>query len=384
MSRRYQHKVEKEHEFDPRTIGCKCDECPLGGRNKEIHCAKPPIPRENNLLVVEDFPFKQEIFVGRRVENSNRKFVEHCFRGSGIRQTENNWALLCRPETSDPKVIKSAIECCRPHLKNEKVTHVLGAGAIAFASLTPFDSVTAWLGTPIVAREGLFSAPATVIPTHTPWMVRTKAGSHLAGQFLGHVDRVSRLSDGRLKEFKWPEIITEPTDNDLMVRMQRIEKDPKYGIDLETRSNREISCIGIALENRVVCIQYPFTKIQRFFIQLVLNTGRLITQNGPHFDHRILREHGFTLSERWDDTLLAAAILDPQLAKNLGALVSNEFHAPAHKAEFRLDEETGRIMGDWDSRDPEVERKRRIYCAKDAWTTLMLWNVQEERLTRYA
>jgi DNA polymerase-1 len=81
--------------------------------------------------------------------------------------------------------------------------------------------------------------------------------------------------------------------------------------------------------------------------------------------------------------MLAASILDPQLDKNLGFLVNADFHAEAHKAAFKTDKETGIQQGTWDSTDPAVERERREYCLKDAYTTLLVWQRQKERLAEY-
>jgi DNA polymerase-1 len=81
--------------------------------------------------------------------------------------------------------------------------------------------------------------------------------------------------------------------------------------------------------------------------------------------------------------MLAASILDPQLDKNLGYLVNAEFHAQAHTAAYKTDKETGLPQGTWDSTDPAVERERREYCLKDAYTTLLVWQRQKERLQTY-
>lgn len=105
-------------------------------------------------------------------------------------------------------------------------------------------------------------------------------------------------------------------------------------------------------------------------------------QNFLFFDRQVLAHHGYALTPHWEDTLLAASILDPQLPRNLGALVANEFHAEAHKAAFRSDKESGVLSG-WESTDLAVERERRVYCLKDAYTTLLLWKRQKERLKDY-
>lgn len=389
MSRRTQFRktTPRRVKFDPQeTLGCKCDECPLKSqpkvRPKAIHGAK--------LLILEDNPFKSEEYLGIYRRNSNHAFVEHCAQSASARDFDFAWTLLCRPDGLKDAELKKAIACCSPQLEKsaEQAKVVLAAGHLAFTAATGLEgSPQPWLGTPTDARQGVAIDGAVVIPTHTPWHVRSKAGSRLAGQFLAHVTRAAMLSDGRLSEFKWPEIITEYDQALASDIIETARLGREIGLDLETRSTMEISCLSLAVDNIAMCFQYPFSSEVRETIQYVLDNSILVTQNGPAFDHRVLRAHGFNVRsenyESWNDTLLAASILDPQLAKNLGALVSDEFHARAHKAEYKLDEETGRMVGEWDSRNPEVEYKRRIYCAKDAWTTLMLWKMQKRRLERY-
>jgi DNA polymerase I-like protein with 3'-5' exonuclease and polymerase domains len=109
----------------------------------------------------------------------------------------------------------------------------------------------------------------------------------------------------------------------------------------------------------------------------------MVGQNLAAFDRRVLSRAGYVLTDKWEDTMLAASILDPQLPKNLGFLSSSEFHNEAWKAEHKTDVETGVMTGNWDSRDPDVERERRVYCARDAYVTLLLWNRQKQRLSEY-
>jgi hypothetical protein len=109
----------------------------------------------------------------------------------------------------------------------------------------------------------------------------------------------------------------------------------------------------------------------------------MVGQNISSFDRRVLAHHGYALTPHYEDTLLAASILDPQLPKNLSALVGSEFHAEAHKAAFKADKETGVMSGMWESTDPAVERERRIYCLRDAYMTLLVWQRQRQRLKEY-
>lgn len=381
--------TKKRVEFDAKALGCECSSCPF---EKNPKAKPPPVKQNSKLVIVQDWPTKQEIQKGHWKKNSTKAFVDSCVRSSGTTDFSHSWALLCRPETAKDKGIPQAIKCCSPRLQQHFRSDAqipkwgLAAGPAAFWALTTQEgSPQPWLGTPLEGRwEGL-----KVIPTHIPWLVRMKAGAHLAGQFLAHVDRACRLSDGRLKKFEWPTIITEyGPEMDLAIQeiCDYALQGKKVGVDIETRSDMSISCLGLAIPDLAICLQFPLSN-HKIPIDTILRSCTPVTQNGPNFDHRVLRKHSYTIPGRgnleYDDTLLLAAILNPQLPKNLGALVSNEFHAEAHKAQFRTDEETGMMVGDWDSRNPEVEKARRLYCAKDSWTTLMLEEVQQEQLVNY-
>lgn len=381
----------KRHEFDPEKLGCKCSECPYKSHPKaEPFSFKPQSkgPKSPALVIVNDWPMESDIAAGRVKENSTSRFVEVAFHAAGNHNTLQIPALLCRPPKAADSGVKQALACCRPRveasIRAAGASWVLAAGPSAFVSVTAQEGDSEpWLGSPMPARfEGI-----QVIPTYIPWLVRQKAGSRFTGQFIAHIDRIARLADGRLKEFVWPEIIIDNCESGLRRILQSVLSGSRIGVDLETRSDMSISCIGLAIDNLAVCVQQPMSAIETELVEQILLAAHIETQNGPAFDHRVLRRRIKVLPPgwptKWDDTLLRAAILVPQLKKNLGALVSNEFHASAHKAQFKTDEETGRMTGDWDSRDPEVEYSRRIYCAKDAWTTLMLAYRQDEQLEEY-
>jgi hypothetical protein len=241
-----------------------------------------------------------------------------------------------------------------------------------------------WIGAPLDGQWG----GVRVIPTWGPGFILKADGSRFGGVFGAHVWRAAYLATGRLGDFEWPEVVVDgPELGQVLVRIRdAVLSGGVVSVDIETRGlglTSEISCIGFATDRDSCCIQLPCSAEDDALVRAILSNGTMVGQNISAFDRGVLSHHGYALTPHYEDTLLAASILDPQLPKNLGALVSSEYHAEAHKAAFKADKETGVLQGMWDSTDPGVERERRIYCQRDAYMTLMVWNRMKQRLKEY-
>jgi DNA polymerase I-like protein with 3'-5' exonuclease and polymerase domains len=228
-----------------------------------------------------------------------------------------------------------------------------------------------------------------VLASWDPYQIATPKGSRYAAVWVGHLDRYVKLATGQLPPFEWPEVIVDDSPK-LTAALSRTawlaENGGEVSVDIETRGlglDSAISCIGFASNVGACCIQLPVSGVEGDYVRRILANGIMVGQNIAAFDRRVLSRAGYALTDKWEDTMLAASILDPQLPKNLGFLSSSEFHNEAWKAEHKTDVETGVMTGNWDSRDPDVERERRVYCARDAYVTLLLWNRQKQRLSEY-
>ena len=239
----------------------------------------------------------------------------------------------------------------------------------------------AWLGSPIAMGD------YSVLPSHELSYVLSKDGRASSGLFFKFVDRAWQFASSQLEAFEWPEDVVDDCVGELEKIVEIGTRGEEISVDIETRGlglDSPISCIGFATARDACCVQLPLSIESEELVRRILASGIHIYQNGTAFDRRVLAHHGYELTPDYHDTLLAAAILDPQLPKNLGALTSAEFHGEAHKAEFKGDVESGVLTGGiWGSTDPAIERDRRRYCMRDAFVTLLVWQRQKQRLKTY-
>lgn len=381
-------------EYEP--VQAACGSCPyqaLGGRSP----CKPRTNSNSRFLVILDQPDPASVRHGELRDTVSQKLLANSLAASGATDVSYLYVTACRrPEGASDKDVEQAIQSCRPRLEAEidaarQSSHVddssrkwlLALGENAFRSVSgKLGSSDAWRGSPIdTVRLG-----EKAIPSWDPYIVNTAKGSRYAAVWVTHLDRYVKLATGQLGDFQWPEIVVDDVSNALEYIALAAEAGEEVSTDIETRGlglESAISCIGFSTLRQSACVQFAPSERDGLLIRRILASGVMVGQNLAAFDRRVLARAGYKLTDRWEDTMLAASILDPQLDKNLGFLVNAEFHAEAHKAAFKTDKETGIQQGTWDSTDPAVERDRREYCLKDAYTTLLLWQRQKERLQSY-
>lgn len=394
MRRQLPRPIEKP-QYEPEQAQCSiCPYQALGGRSP----CKPRTQSNSRFLVILDQPDPASVKHGELRTTASQKLLEKSMASCGATDVSYLYATACRrPEGASDKDVEAAIQACAPRLQNElnafrgegragEPFWVLSLGDLAFRAATgKTGSAEPWRGSPVVGE-----IPGTkVIASWDPYQIGTAKGSRYAAVWVTHLDRYVKLATGQLPPFEWPEVIVDEGQKltaTLEAIAQHAEAGGEVSTDIETRGlglDSAISCMGFSCESASACVQLPASLRDGEFISRILRAGVMVSQNGAAFDRRVLARAGYELTPRWDDTMLAASILDPQLDKNLGFLVNAEFHAEAHKAAFKTDKETGIQQGTWDSTDPAVERERREYCLKDAYTTLLLWQRQKERFQTY-
>lgn len=394
MRRRPLVRATERSNFDAVATGARCGDC----RFKALG-AIPVQPKGGRgpLVIVDSFPTAYDDKAGHSVPTRASRLLDNTLESLNG-SAHQTWATLCAPpETSDEADLKQAIGCCAPRLAAEveqartslpgdSRQWILALGDEAFWATTgKSGSSESWKGSPI---NGIL--PGTkVLPSYQPRHVVSKDGRKLSKLFYKHVERALKFATGRLGDFVWPRDIVDDgpeLEAALTTIALHAEAGGEYAFDIETRGlelTSDISCISFATTAVSCCVQLPTSARYDALIRRILRSGHSVGQNISAFDRRCLAAHGYVLTYFYDDTLLAASILDPQLPKNLGALVGAESHAEAHKASFKADKETGILQGDWLSTDPIVERNRRIYCLRDSYTTLLVWVVQQQRLEIY-
>lgn len=394
MARRPKLKALVRENFNAEALGCQCSVCPYKALG-----AKPVTPPStaSNLVVIGPEPSRYDDKHGKFIPSSQSKLLSSSLANYGCHEYVYRPVTLCRaPEGAKENERAEAIRCCagqrdaaindarqRSRAGGGERVWALALGPEAHSALTDKlpGSLEAWAGAPQSVQDGL-----SVISTWDPGYVLNPKGTRYALVWSKHLERVVKFAGGQLKAFEWPKDVVDDCTRELEKIAEVAESGGEVSVDIETRSlglDSAISCVGFATSGNACCVQLPLSSVDEKLVRRILSSGVMVGQNISAFDRRVLKRAGYELTPYYEDTMLAASILDPQLPKNLGALASAEFHASAHKAEFKTDRESGIMLGDWTSTDPAVERERRIYCLRDSYITFLLWQVQKRRLSEY-
>jgi DNA polymerase I-like protein with 3'-5' exonuclease and polymerase domains len=250
-------------------------------------------------------------------------------------------ATLCSPsEKVDPKTWKQAIKCCRPRLERELASvpgaPIVAVGGKALQTLTGKAKITPWRGAPV---EGIKPFGGRyIIPTiHPAYIMRGKDSW----------DPVFRMDLSRAispKPFEWPPFyIDEGPEMEAGLRAILAAK-KITAVDVETDDinpfTANLRCIGLANEDVGVSVPWepPNELYKDLITQILLDPTIEKTFHNAQYDLLSLRHvGGFTVRGPIFDTLLAHAIIAPQLPHDLGFVVSCELNAPRWKSIFRVE-----------------------------------------------
>jgi DNA polymerase-1 len=178
-------------------------------------------------------------------------------------------------------------------------------------------------------------------------------------------------------EWNWPRLITQPGKemSDALKEMYRMAKqgrEPHIGVDIENIGDpvagAPIRCIGLATLQTAVSIPTEVTNEYNHLIQAILESPATKVLHNAQHDILGLEAQGWRIHGPYYDTLLAHAVIAPQLPHGLSDVASFEYHAPRWKSEFK-------VLGD----DKGVEHFKNVsledlclYNAKDAYMTVLL------------
>ena len=203
-----------------RQLGARCEICPLA------LSGKPVFPRHNPnaaLVALGSHPGTSEVSTGRyqcgrAADEAFWPAIKRARIGFSDVQLAN--ALLCKvPPKTPPKIVKEAIACCRPRLRNEMdkyPKHVLAMGNNAFMSVCNKQITSQWMGG--VETGGYFKedgskgteskheinfADKQVHPMYQPAYVSRQID--LLPVLAKHMQRARMRMEGTLPEWVWPE-----------------------------------------------------------------------------------------------------------------------------------------------------------------------------------
>lgn len=229
---------------------------------------------------------------------------------------------------------QQAMACCKPRLDKElpTPTTVLACGNKAWQYLTGKAAITNWMGAPAVSDQG-----HSVLPSiHPAFALRKPAYIPVFKEFLR---RASLLSRGLLPEWKWPTLITR---GPYAPHLRAIRESGKpIAIDIENFPDTGlIRCIGVGHSGLAVSVplQSDGDSNEEDIRELraVLATLTMKVLHNSQFDILELKANGWEVNGPIYDTILAHAVVAPQLPHDLSFVAASEYHAPRWKTEFRV------------------------------------------------
>ena len=286
--------------------------------------------------------------------------------------------ILCRPlEKMTPADWNAAIECCRPRLDAElgQARTILACGNKAWQYLTGKGQITNWMGAPAVSLQGHQILPSM----HPAFALRKPAFIPVFREF---VRRVVAMFRGTLTPWAWPKLVVRgpyaPHLQALIVSTQPIS------IDIENFPDTGlIRCIGVGTDSCAVSVPVQpngdATEADLALLRLVLASPNLKVLHNSQFDIMELKANGWDVRGAIYDTILAHAVVAPQLPHDLSFVAASEYSAPRWKTEFKvIGEDKGKkaaaFSGPLDSLLP--------YNAKDVVMTAKLHKRLEARIAQ--
>ncbi|MCG3775505.1 MAG: hypothetical protein JW395_2346 [Nitrospira sp.] len=138
----------RDSTFDPRTLGCRCDECPLGAKHR-ADMTWAPVPPDHRtvegpcgkLTMIGDFPAADEVILRRPQVGVSGQLLVGALRASRVQRQEVSLSnmILCRPPASD--LDRFRIELKRKWKRDVRVWKK--GGSVGPQPLEPLDPVEA-------------------------------------------------------------------------------------------------------------------------------------------------------------------------------------------------------------------------------------------------
>ncbi len=363
--------------FDPRTLGCKCDACPL----QACTPVPPQAVTKPVLTILGEAPGASEVEEGKPFIGASGRLVEKATKENGLARANLHITntLLCRPPKQfSPGEWKAALACCAPRLEQElgfdRDRPILALGGKALQALTGRAKITPWMGAELKSPFG------RVLPALHPAACLRKPA--YISVFRIYFQRAVLMARGQLPDWRWPELVVEPGRR-MVEALEELSRAGKpIGVDVETGGLDPLSspllCVGVANEDLAVSVPWDWRGAEAevdALRQLLASDLTKVLHNAQH-DLLTCQAHGIQVSGDIFDTMLAHVIAAPQLAHDLGFVASLEFHAPRWKTEFHNES---------DLKGSEAFARRdafelRTYNAKDALMTVRLMPRLEKRV----
>jgi uracil-DNA glycosylase family 4 len=340
------------------------------------------------LAVIGEYPTRGECeSPSRRIaSNGGVRMLLRGLRHQGLGRADVHWsnAVLC---DCAPKDLAAARKACAPRLAAE-LTIAAPPAVLALGTLATQSAMQSKRSTPVLKWRGSVSqvsyapgaAPTWVLPTLGPTFVQR---APKWGRVL-EID-VARLARVRRDGFTPPEeqegrkVIVARTEAELAQALAQAPAEDS-GFDVETvgLGPTATALVCFALSDGMTTIVVPWSTGRdgrdpwwprparvAAMISAHWATRRVITHNGPAFDHIVARRYGLRIRE-WGDTLIAAHATEPWLPKGLSHVVTMGVDVAPWK---QLEDRTATIERLW------------TYNARDSLYMMLRWFQLREQLT---
>jgi uracil-DNA glycosylase family 4 len=386
--------------FDPRTLGAKCDLCPLNG-NKPVPSEQSQISaleilsgRKAHFAIVGEAPGEVEEAQGRPFVGPSGSELEKALRAAGARRGDAliTNTIACRPPENDiggllrkisklnkerdaDNQIASPIDCCKPRLDAELkgYENFITLGATATRALTGSAASI------LAVRGGLQDFPATdelpakkVMPTvHPAFVLRAQRWAHV---FRNDVYKALRWFLGKA-EWQPPHVTLNPS---LLELMTFLSQDHLFAYDLETDGieplTAKIRCVGVGTTEKVVIVGLlgkdgftrfypPDEEAQVIALLKQFFTDEKITKfghNSGSYDRMVLESQWGITPKPNLDTILLHRCVESELPHSLAFVGSMYTSAPSWKTD-----RSGNKLSTGAESDTELFE----YCATDVAIT---------------
>ena len=357
---------------DPRSLGAKCDECPL----REI---SQPVPTEQNngSQFVGDYPGENEEREGRPFVGPNGSMMQSTFGSLGLKRRDANWTnvVLCRPPESDMNrfleklrkrnreivkenivrtsqhvpplpLVPTPMECCAPRLWNEvmEFDKVLAVGGLATKVVfNSTISVMAVRGSPTELDR--FGKTLKVVPTlHPSFVSKNMRWMHV---MKNDILRAVKWWNG-VADWSPPVIYYHPRAEDLRAFLADPSV-PYWTYDVETDGIESLTCglrcVGIGTPEKVVIVGYdgiqsgrPFyqpheqARVHEVLKEFFADPNRMkVGHNAGNYDRIVIEQHFGVTPAPLLDTIMLHRLVESELPHNLGFLGSMYTGAPSWK-----------------------------------------------------
>lgn len=365
-----------------------CARCPLArGRLVAPEPATAGTGHKFALTVVGEAPGQREI-VERRpfVGASGKVMMQGLERACDLKRSQVHWtnAVLCsNPHGGMPKnqMLADARAACENRLLAETEDHdqtvIAAAGAEALQSiLGRRKQALKWRGTVGTRAELVTNFPQVSISStqllapllHPAFVFRAPQWRTTFWDDFRRLGRVLRDGFAPPEELAGRQMIVVRTIDEWRQLGERLRQTISFDVETDSKSALTAGLVCFGVSDGPLTLVLPWKhfgglKAAEITTQL-FSTRRVVTHNGPSFDHLVAERFGIYVRD-WTDTLIAVHTLESHLPKNLQSVASRNLDVPPWKE-----------LEDRKATDDRLYK----YNGRDALYDLLTWQKIEKRL----